>query len=66
MLALDEGFIPGQAHLVEPDEDGSRLHLPRTTLEEQPGLALNNSSGFGGSNVAHVYSSMDYRNLRFV
>ena len=64
VLALDEGFIPGQAHLVEPDDDSSLLNLPRTTLEQQPGLALNNSSGFGGSNVAHVYSSMDYRTPR--
>jgi 3-oxoacyl-[acyl-carrier-protein] synthase I len=65
VLALDEGFIPGQAHLVEPDEDSATLHLPSTTLEQQPGVALNNSSGFGGSNVVHVYSSMDYRTPRF-
>jgi 3-oxoacyl-(acyl-carrier-protein) synthase len=29
VLALDQGFIPGQAHLVEPDEDSARLNLPR-------------------------------------
>jgi 3-oxoacyl-(acyl-carrier-protein) synthase len=57
VLALDEGFIPGQAHLVEPDEDSARLHLPRETLSKQPHVVLNNSSGFGGSNVSHVFSS---------
>lgn len=56
VLALDEGFIPGQAHLVEPDEDSARLNLPRETSLTQPGLVLNNSCGFGGSNVCHVFS----------
>jgi 3-oxoacyl-(acyl-carrier-protein) synthase len=65
VLALNEGFIPGQAHLVEPDEDSAALHLPSTTLEQQPRVALNNSSGFGGSNVVHVYSSTEYRTPRF-
>jgi 3-oxoacyl-(acyl-carrier-protein) synthase len=57
VLALDEGFIPGQAHLIEPDEDSARLNLPRETLANQPHVVLNNSSGFGGSNVSHVFSS---------
>jgi 3-oxoacyl-[acyl-carrier-protein] synthase I len=61
VLALDEGFTPGQAHLVEPDEDSARLNLPRETLSQQPRLALNNSSGFGGSNVAHVFSTPSFR-----
>jgi 3-oxoacyl-(acyl-carrier-protein) synthase len=57
VLALDEGFIPGQAHLGEPDEDSARLHLPRETLRQQPRVVLNNSSGFGGSNVTHAFST---------
>ena len=60
VLALNEGFIPGQAHLMEPDEDGTHLNLPRETLNQQPRLALNNSSGFGGSNVVHVLASADF------
>jgi 3-oxoacyl-(acyl-carrier-protein) synthase len=59
-LALDEGFTPGQAHLVEPDEDSALLNLPRETLLQQPRVALNNSSGFGGSNVAHVFAAADF------
>jgi len=54
VLALDEGFIPGQAHLMEPDDDTSFLHLPRATMPQRLRVVLNNSSGFGGSNVAQV------------
>jgi 3-oxoacyl-[acyl-carrier-protein] synthase I len=54
VLALDGGFIPGAAHLTDPDPACAGLDLPRTTLDEAPGLVLNNSSGFGGSNVCHV------------
>ncbi len=53
-LALAEGFIPGAAHLEEPDPVCEGLDLPRTSLDEAPGFVLNNSSGFGGSNVCHV------------
>jgi 3-oxoacyl-(acyl-carrier-protein) synthase len=56
VLSLDEGFIPGQAHLVEPDDDSAQLDLPRETVDEQPRMALNNSCGFGGSNVCHAFS----------
>lgn len=53
-LALREGFIPGNPHLVDPDPACAGLELPRTTLDRAPHLVLNNSSGFGGSNVCHV------------
>ena len=53
-VAIAEGFIPGAAHLEELDPECSPLNLPRTSLDEAPALVLNNSSGFGGSNVCHV------------
>ncbi|HTL68545.1 MAG TPA: beta-ketoacyl-[acyl-carrier-protein] synthase family protein [Lacunisphaera sp.] len=53
-LALDRGFIPGAAHLEEIDPCCAGLDLPRTSLDEAPRLVLNNSSGFGGSNVCHL------------
>lgn len=53
-LAIDGGFIPGAAHLGDPDPACAGLDLPRTTLAESPRLVLNNSSGFGGSNVCHL------------
>jgi len=54
VLAIDEKFIPGAAHLEEPDPVCEGLDLPRTSLDEAPSLVLNNSSGFGGSNVCHL------------
>ncbi len=53
-LALREGWIPGNPHLVHPDCACGGLNLPRETLSVAPSLILNNSSGFGGSNVCHV------------
>ena len=53
-LALSEGFIPGAAHLGEADPACAGLDLPRESLDVAPRLVLNNSSGFGGSNVCHV------------
>jgi 3-oxoacyl-(acyl-carrier-protein) synthase len=53
-LALRDGFTPGNANLSRPDESCDGLDLPRSTLEAAPSLAMNNSSGFGGSNVCHV------------
>jgi 3-oxoacyl-(acyl-carrier-protein) synthase len=53
-LALHENFIPGNANLVSPDEACAGLNLPRSSREESVRVILNNSSGFGGSNVCHV------------
>lgn len=53
-LAIRDGFTPGNANLVVPDEACAGLDLPRATLAEAPALVLNNTSGFGGSNVCHV------------
>ena len=58
-LAIAEGFIPGAAHLVEPDPVCAGLDLPRTSLDEAPGLVLTNSSGFGGSNVCQILRRPD-------
>jgi 3-oxoacyl-[acyl-carrier-protein] synthase-1 len=54
VLAIDHRFIPGAAHLEEPDPVCDGLIMPRTSLDQAPGLVLNNSSGFGGSNVCHL------------
>ena len=54
VLALAEGFLPGNPHLVTPDPACDGLDLPRAAVAIAPRLVLNNSSGFGGSNVCHV------------
>ena len=53
-LAIRDGFVPGNANLVNPDEACAGLNLPRAQVEVAPRVILNNSSGFGGSNVCHV------------
>jgi 3-oxoacyl-(acyl-carrier-protein) synthase len=53
-LAISDGFVPGAAHLENPDPVCDGLDLPLTSLDTQPHYVLNNSSGFGGSNVCHV------------
>jgi 3-oxoacyl-(acyl-carrier-protein) synthase len=50
-VSMQEGFIPGNPHLVNPDPECEGLYLPRETLTIQPNVILSNSSGFGGSNV---------------
>ena len=54
VLALAEGFTPGQAHLTNPDPACEGLNLPTQTLAANPEVILKTSSGFGGSNVALV------------
>jgi 3-oxoacyl-[acyl-carrier-protein] synthase-1 len=60
-LAIRDGFTPGNANLSEPDEACAGLDLPGSTLDSGPGVVLNNSSGFGGSNVCHVLRKSDLR-----
>ena len=56
VLAIDLGFMPGNPHLAEPDPASIGLNLPTLSVEKAPHWVLNNSSGFGGSNVCHVLS----------
>jgi 3-oxoacyl-(acyl-carrier-protein) synthase len=55
VLAIEGGFVPGQAHLV--DTDCPELNLPQRTADHPLTIAMNNSSGFGGSNVVHIFSA---------
>jgi len=54
-LALREGFVPGNAHLVNVDPECSGLNIPRTTENRAVDLVMKNSSGFGGANVALLF-----------
>jgi 3-oxoacyl-(acyl-carrier-protein) synthase len=57
ILALDQGLTPGNAHLENPDDACAGLNLPRAPVSKPLRAVLNNSSGFGGSNVCHVFSN---------
>ena len=54
VLALEGAFMPGNAHLRDPDPACDGLILPVETLNRRPSVVLNNSCGFGGSNVCHL------------
>ncbi len=54
-LAIKDGFVPGNAHLVTADDACAGLELPHETLPQNPGAVLSTSSGFGGSNVALIF-----------
>jgi 3-oxoacyl-[acyl-carrier-protein] synthase-1 len=51
-LAMREGFTPGSAHITRVDPECAGIQILRTTAAKAPDLALKNSSGFGGANVA--------------
>lgn len=53
-LSLDKRILPGNANLEEVDPQCQHLLLPRQTEEKPLTWVLNNSSGFGGSNVCNV------------
>ncbi|MFN0126008.1 MAG: beta-ketoacyl-[acyl-carrier-protein] synthase family protein [Verrucomicrobiales bacterium] len=57
-LAITEGLVPGQAGLTAPDPAAASLNLPRQSLDARPRLVLNNASGFGGSNVCHLFAAV--------
>lgn len=50
-LALKEKFTPVSAHITELDPMCDGVPVVTKPIEEFPRVALNNSSGFGGTNV---------------
>lgn len=58
VLALSEGFTPGSAHISELDPEAEGLNIPLTNLDNNPQVALSNSSGFGGANVSLVFKKV--------
>ncbi len=61
ILAIDGRFVPGNHHLVDEDPSAAGLALPRSTVERDLRWVLNNSSGFGGSNVCQVFARPEPR-----
>jgi 3-oxoacyl-[acyl-carrier-protein] synthase-1 len=58
-LAMREGFMPGSAHISRLDPECEGLRVLRETDPQAPRIALKNSSGFGGANVALVLKRGD-------
>ena len=58
-LALKDGFLPGSAHVTEPDPEIGHLRLLRQTEQTQAKRILSNSSGFGGANVSVIFEQAE-------
>ena len=58
-VALREGFVPGNVNLLKPDPACDGLDLPRASVDSKPNVILNNTSGFGGSNVCHILRRLE-------
>jgi len=55
LLAMEQGFTPGSAHLTEPDPETEGLNILRESTPKAPQKVLSNSSGFGGVNVVLAF-----------
>ncbi|MCF3652138.1 beta-ketoacyl-[acyl-carrier-protein] synthase family protein [Synoicihabitans lomoniglobus] len=61
-VAMREGFTPGSAHITAVDPALADLNILRETVDERPKIVINNSSGFGGANVALVLRAVPSAN----
>ncbi len=57
-LAIKDGFIPGSAHVTNPDPELEHLNLLRKTKLQQLSTVMSNSSGFGGANVSLIFEKV--------
>lgn len=53
-LALKERFTPVSAHITELDPEFDSVAVVTAPIDHAPRIALTNSSGFGGTNVAAI------------
>ena len=53
-LTLKEGFVPVSAHITELDPMCEGVPVVVESVDCQPKIVMNNSSGFGGTNVATI------------
>lgn len=57
-LALDEGFMPVSANIRELDPAAADIPIITKPIDAKPRIAMSNSSGFGGANVALLFSKL--------
>ena len=55
LLAMDQGFMPGSAHISELDPAAEGLNILLHSIQQTPQKVLSNSSGFGGVNVVLAF-----------
>lgn len=54
-LSMDEGILPGSAHIQTLDPACEGLNILRRTEKRSAKVVISNSSGFGGANVCLVF-----------
>lgn len=59
VLALEERFVPVSANVTELDPEFQSVRVVTKPVEHAPRVALTNSSGFGGTNVAAILGRWD-------
>lgn len=59
VLAIKENVVPGNAGLEQIDESCTGLNLPVTSQTQSLNYVLNNSCGFGGTNVSHLFAPIN-------
>ena len=55
LVAMDQGFTPGSAHITDLDPEAEGLNILRESTDSAPNKLLSNSSGFGGVNVVLAF-----------
>jgi 3-oxoacyl-[acyl-carrier-protein] synthase II len=58
VLAIKHGVVPPTINLENPDPECDLDYVPNTARERKIRLALNNSFGFGGHNVALAFKAL--------
>jgi 3-oxoacyl-[acyl-carrier-protein] synthase-1 len=58
-LALEERFTPVSEHITELDPEFDSVAVVTAPIDYAPDVALTNSSGFGGTNVAVIFRRWD-------
>jgi len=59
VLALQEQFMPVSAHITQLDPECAIVPIITSPIPDVPRIVLNNSSGFGGTNVSVALSRWD-------
>ncbi|MEI8315717.1 MAG: beta-ketoacyl-[acyl-carrier-protein] synthase family protein [Verrucomicrobiota bacterium] len=60
VLALQEQFMPVSAHITQLDPDCAIVPIITNPIPDAPRIVLNNSSGFGGTNVCVALQRWDH------
>ena len=58
MLMMQNNFIAANLNFDEPDEESSKINIPKTRVDMEFDVFLSNSFGFGGHNATLVFKEV--------